>query len=178
MWEAHPEDLNYNQTKNIFNDKLNCFYTELWRNEIELSSACDSYIQFKTEHHLEPYHTLLEPKYAIPISKFRCNNHRMPIVTGRYANIDRLARVCTLCYLGDVNDEYHYLLRCPYFCHLRKRFLKREHICHANAKITMKHILTSDNIEELIDLSKFMTHILDRCVEESVCKSSNIINQC
>ncbi len=22
LWEAHPEDLNYNQMKNIFNDKL------------------------------------------------------------------------------------------------------------------------------------------------------------
>ncbi len=67
---------------------------------------------------------------------------------------------------------------CPYFCHLRKRFLKPEHIRHANAKITMKHILTSDNIEELIDLSKFTKHILDKFAEQSVGKSSNIINQC
>ena len=167
LWQAHPENLNYNQMKNIFNEKLNYFYSELWRNEIEISSACDSYIQFKTEHHLEPYLTLLEPKYAIPISKFRCNNHRMPIVTGRYANINRLARVCALCNLGDVGDEYHYLLRCPYFCHQRKLFLKPEHICHANAKITMKHVLTSDNTEELIDLSKLIKHILDKFVEKS-----------
>ncbi len=42
----------------------------------------------------------------------------------------------------------------------------------------MKHTLTSDNIEELIDLSKFIKHILDKFAEQSVGKSSNIIDQC
>ncbi len=96
LWGAHPDDLHYNQKENIFNEKLNCFYSELWSDDIEISSACDLYIQFQTEHHLEPYLILLELKYGIPISKFRCNNHRMPVVTGRYAKIDRLAQVCKL----------------------------------------------------------------------------------
>ncbi len=92
LWEAHPEDLHYDQMKNMFNEKLNCFYNDHWRDEIEISSTCDSYIQFKTKHHLEPYFILLEPKYATPINKFRCNNHRITIVTEiEYAKIDRLA---------------------------------------------------------------------------------------
>ncbi len=36
------------------------------------------------------------------------------------------------------------------------------------AKITKKHILTSDNTKELIDLSKFIKHILDKFAEKSV----------
>ncbi len=94
------------------------------------------------------------------------NNHRMPIVTGRYAKINLLARVCKLCILSDVGYEYHYLLRCPYFCHQRNLFLKAEYIPHANSKIKMKHVLTGDNTRELIDLSKFIKHILDKFAEK------------
>ncbi len=37
----------------------------------------------------EQYLTTLEPKHAIPMCKFRANNHQLPIVTGRYKNVDR-----------------------------------------------------------------------------------------
>ncbi len=32
----------------------------------------------------------------------------------------------------------------------------------------MKHVLTSDNAEELIDLSKFIKHIFDKFAQKSV----------
>ncbi len=49
-----------------------------------------------------------------------------------------------------------------------KKPFKPEYILHANAKITMKHVLTSDSTKELIDLSKFIKHIFDKFAEKSM----------
>ena len=44
--------------------------------------------------------------------KFRTSNHKLPIETGRYINIDRSDRYCEFCNSGEVGDEYHVLLEC------------------------------------------------------------------
>ncbi len=64
---------------------------------------------------MEPYLTLLEPKYAIRISRFRASNHRLPIVVGRFNGRPRSERLCELCNLKDLGDEYHYLMKCDFF---------------------------------------------------------------
>ena len=43
------------------------------------------------------------------MTKYRCGNHKLPVVTGNYEGIDRRDRTCTIC---DSNDEYHYLFEC------------------------------------------------------------------
>ena len=52
---------------------------------------------------------------AIDFSRFRCGNHKLPDVAGRYNNIERCNRVCSLCNLNTVGDEYHYIYVCPAF---------------------------------------------------------------
>ncbi len=78
-----------------------------------------------------------------------------------------MQRLIDLCNLGDVGDEYHYLLRCPYICHQRNLFMNPEYIWCGNAQITMKHVLTGDNTKELTELSKFIKHSLDKFAEKS-----------
>ncbi len=74
-------------------------YGQQWLTEIQ-----NSYNIYKTTLNLEPYLTTLEPKHAIPMCKFRANNHWLPIVTGRYKNVDRSERHCNLCTMDELGD--------------------------------------------------------------------------
>ena len=131
----------------------------MWKSEISSSTACDNYIKFKSSLKLEQYLTLLDPKHAIPITKFRSNNHRLPVVTGRYSNTPREERICTLCNLHSVGDEHHYLLVCDHFRVERVKFIDQVHFTNPNIS-NYKHLLSSTDTQELINLSTFISIIL------------------
>ena len=48
----------------------------------------------------------------------------MPIVKGRHLTIDYNDRICTLCPLNQIGDEYYYLPACPFFREKELRILK------------------------------------------------------
>jgi hypothetical protein len=45
------------------------------------------------------------------ISKFRCNNIKLPIETGRWSNTPREERICHLCNVC-LGTEFHFLFEC------------------------------------------------------------------
>ncbi len=49
----------------------------------------------------------------IPLIKFRTTNHKLPIETGRWNNIELSERKCNKCNMNTIGDEFHYLLECP-----------------------------------------------------------------
>ena len=54
-------------------------------------------------------------KYRKEITKCRISNHRLNIEVGRYKNVVRPLRVCTLCDHDDIEDEFHIILKCPFY---------------------------------------------------------------
>ena len=56
------------------------------------------------------------------LSRFRLSCHPLEIEIGRHKGIDREYRICQLCNV-ETEDEYHFLLRCPAWTYLRKRYL-------------------------------------------------------
>ena len=63
---------------------------------------------------MEKYLLSLPNCFSIPLSKFRCNNMRIPVVRGRYNNIPRELRFCNLCNNDVIGDEFHILLECEH----------------------------------------------------------------
>jgi hypothetical protein len=57
-----------------------------WFNQIENSSRGEFYGIFKNEFNLEKYLLKLLPHERNMITKFRCNNIKLPIETGRWPN--------------------------------------------------------------------------------------------
>ena len=47
----------------------------------------------------------IDLKYRKEITKFRISNHRLNIEVGRYKNVVRQLRVCTLCDHNDIENE-------------------------------------------------------------------------
>ena len=43
------------------------------------------------------------------------------IEKGRYLNLERNQRVCSMCNLNDIEDEFHFILRCPAYNDLREK---------------------------------------------------------
>ncbi len=101
---------------------------------------------------------LLAKSIYLPILKFKTSNHNLPVETGRWQNILPEDRHCQLCNSLAVGDEFHYLFRCEALLQQRNLYLKEKHIKWANI-ITFKRILTTKNLKELKNLSKFITSI-------------------
>ena len=61
-------------------------------NDVENSSKCCSYKQFKTSFKLEKYLTCLPRDLRGTMSKFRLSSNRLPIELGRHNGISRCHR--------------------------------------------------------------------------------------
>ncbi len=61
-------------------------------------------------------------------SRFRASNYKLPIVVHRFNGRLRSERLCELCNLKDLGDEYHYLMKCNFFQSQNVNILKGEHI--------------------------------------------------
>ena len=53
----------------------------------------------------------------------RISAHNLNIETGRFYNLDRHERVCSMCNLKVVEDEYHFILQCEKYIDVRRRYL-------------------------------------------------------
>ena len=46
-------------------------------------------------------------------------------VTGRYAanRINREQRICTLCVLKEIGDDFHFVIKCPAYSAIRSKYI-------------------------------------------------------
>ena len=65
----------------------------------------------KKQYELEP-HLMLTNDFRIYTTKLRTNNNKLAVVIGRYSNIPREDRICNICQLNKVGDEYHPFFKC------------------------------------------------------------------
>jgi len=43
-------------------------------------------------------------------------------------NVERNNRLCTLCELNDLEDEYHFILTCPCYSDIRSLYIKKYYV--------------------------------------------------
>ena len=158
VWNADPENIDTASLKSLFKEKVNDIELQNWHSKINTYSHCVNYRIFKSKLHLEDYLTLLDPKNAISLCRFRCGNHKLPIVTGRYNKIDRQERKCKLCSSGDLGDEYHYIMCCSHFKKERAALIRNRYSERPNTQ-KFNRLFNSTDPQELTHLAKF-THII------------------
>ena len=111
--------------KKLYKEKLSLVLKSKWKEAMEQSSKCSLYRNFKDELKFERYLVSVKFPLKSAMIRFRTSNHNLPIELGRYVNIDREERRCTLCNTGDIGDEYRYFCICSYFDLPRKELLPR-----------------------------------------------------
>ena len=97
-------------------------------------------------------------KHRSCLSKLRCSAHTLRIEKGRHVNELMADRVCTLCQLDDIyvlEDEYHFLLCCPYYYTLRETYLSDWIEPTYELFIAL---LMNDNVETQRNLAAYVYH--------------------
>ena len=66
-------------------------------------------------------------RLRITLTRFRCSAHKLLVEEGRYIDMNRTLRTCSF---GNLNvyvieDEYHFVLVCPAYRHLRTPFFSK-----------------------------------------------------
>ena len=147
--------------KNTIKQKLNDIYYQNWSVSVFSNSTCLNYRVMTVHKQLQNYLLKLPSQYRYAICKFKCANHKMPIVNGRYSNIAVDARKCTLCNLKpkEIGDEFHYLFKCPFFKDERIRYIKRYFYNHPNM-YKMTKLFNNVNHREMLNLGKFIYIII------------------
>jgi hypothetical protein len=87
------------------------------------SSKLSFFCKVKNEYKMEEYLSLIQnPTIRRTFSHFqqyRISNHKLRIERGRYENIPREERICKLCDSGEVENEFHFVVTCQNYQHLR-----------------------------------------------------------
>ena len=68
----------------------------------------------------------------------------------------RPLRVCTLCDHNDIEDEFHFILKCPFYSDIRKMYIKK-YYCQKPSMFKLVNLLRTQNVKELCNLGKFLT---------------------
>ena len=100
--------------------------TDLWYNQHLILNINSKLIYLTNTNNIgmDLYST---PAKGQIIVYFRTSNHKLPIETGRWNNTDIGERQCTVCNQNDFGDEFHNILKCPYFCNQRMNLTKTYH---------------------------------------------------
>ncbi len=159
LMNTHDIHIDPAETKRTIRIKLNRYYAAEWHNTLDTSTACHSYSDYKEKLEPEPYLTLLEGNLRIPLTKFRCSNNYLPIVTGRYDNTPRQERLCLMCDSQEVGDEFHYLFKCSFFDNDRRIYIDNHYLTCPNV-LDMKQLLNSNDKDVLEKLSRFVSLIM------------------
>ena len=97
--------------------------------------------KFKTEYCMETYLLdLPNLDHLTAVARLRMSAHRLAIETGRHVKpkIGKEERICKNCALEEVEDESHFLLKCPLYCQQRTILMR-----------TILSYTTSESQEEL-----------------------------
>ena len=73
------------------------------------------YKEIKNNYLLETYLSEIKDlNKRAAVTKLRLSAHNLPVEIGRYSNTPKQNRLCTLCNLGEIGDEFHYCMMCPH----------------------------------------------------------------
>ena len=131
-------------------------YLQQCNNDIQTSSKLSSYCLYKEEFRMEKYLTcVINDIHKKALSKLRCSVHILSTETGRHNNVVRDERKCKLCMMNVTEDEYHFILVCPIYRHLRNELLPK-YYCRWPTKQKFVQLKGSSSAVVLNKLAKYI----------------------
>ena len=154
VW-MYPESVNRNVFLPVLLLRLQDMYISNWRRDMNLCSSLFLYKELKVDFTIAEYLQRLNNfKLRNVISKIRLSSHNLLIETGRHMNIARNQRKCSKCRLNEIQDEYHFILVCPYFIDLRNKFISN-YFTQNPSMYKFLQLLNSNKRKEIINLANF-----------------------
>ena len=145
--------------KNNTKIRLKNIYIHKWSESVFNNTVCLNYRAMTVVKKTQTYILDLPKKYVYILCKFKCANHHLPIVEGRYTNIPVYERTCTLCTTDDIGDEFHYLFNCTFFHAQRVKYIMIYYYIHPSTS-KMMQLFESTDYKEMVKLAKFVDIIM------------------
>ena len=109
---------------NMVVQRIHDQFLQTFYSSVEATSKLDVFNKLNKQFKFENYITSVDiDKHRVSLARFRCSAHKLLVEEGRYRGIERNLRICSLCSMNVVEDEYHFLLICPAYRELRKNYL-------------------------------------------------------
>ena len=159
VWQ-NPDAVEHNWLKKTIERRLSDIYIQNWQQQVNTMSSCIIYRSIKPYFKSEKYLMLSNISDRISICKFRCRNTKIPVVILGYANSNTAYenRLCSICDMNEVGDEYHYILKCPAFQDHRNQYLSEFYTTNPNMD-KFAQLFQSSNNTVLCKLAKFTYEI-------------------
>ena len=156
IWDIDGVDINQNQFKKVIKQKISDISNQEWLANVNENPLCTNYRLLKSNFIFEEY-LLLEEQLRIPLTRYRCGSHHLPISNRRFDPLDQ-RNSYPLCHI-DIGDEYHYILSCPAFENERKLYISPYFYERPNV-IKFEKLFSLKSKIKLRKLSKFIQYIL------------------
>ncbi len=143
---------------NQFRERCNDMHIQSCLSDIDKNSRCRLYKHIKGVYEMEQY---LQRSYHRDLrqclTKIRLSSHKFLVERGRWSKpiIEYKQRKCTLCDEQDIEDEYHILMKCPYFKSLRQKYVKKCYYCKPSM-FKFQRLMTTQNKRDLYRLMIFI----------------------
>jgi hypothetical protein len=131
-------------------------FKQSWYANINNSNRLSSYCLYKNNFEYENYlDQIKDNKIRITLTRFKLSSHSLEIETGRYDNIPREERICKHCNMNTVETEYHFLLVCPKYSNLRKKYFKH-YFCRWPTVQKFETVMNTKSKKQQNNLAKFL----------------------
>lgn len=162
VW-IYPEFVHVPSFINLFKQRVIDQFRQQWFADINNNRVlCDFYGNFKTTFTLEEYLNLIVSKHLRQeVTKLRISANSLRINSARFQErIPREERFCKLCLQNtepyvDLEDEFHFVLKCTYFDDLRKSYIKKYYYKNPSM-FKFCQLLNSNNRMSLLNLCRFL----------------------
>ena len=147
---------------NILLERMVDQYNQTSFGKINSSNKLKVFSQLKTEPGRETYLSkVIISKHRRAMSKLRLGAHSLEIERGRYEEADRADRLCKHCQafgLQEVEDEAHFLLKCPQYKELREDLLPQNILEDLNLNTEQKFVRIISDTDSCQSVAKFIYH--------------------
>ena len=132
-------------------------FLQKWYNDMNMCNYLPMLKYYKINFGYEVYLDTLPSKLRNILTKLRLSSHKLRIELDRYNRnrTPRELRYCILCNVNDVEDEYHFVLVCPAFTGLRKKYIEAYYYKNPSA-FKFCELLKPDKKNILYKLSKYL----------------------
>ena len=139
----------------IVNKSLRDSFIQQWWSDLDGSTKCLFYKNFKSEFSEENFVKDLPDQFVFALIKFRCSNHKLPVEMGRRYGIPREERLCRKCNAGAVGDEFHLVMECAAFKEERQKFTPLK-FRRVKSTFYFCNIMSSNSKRVALNLAKFL----------------------
>lgn len=129
---------------------------------INTSTKLQMYSSFKSDTAYEPYLSKIRNrKYKFALSRLRLSSHSLAVETGRYNGTPREERKCTKCNMNSIENEYHFLLVCPHYIDIRRKYFA-PYYCRWPSMRKFISLMQSKYTRTVNNLSKYIFYANSR----------------